>query len=135
MMTRSLLTLVEAAREAAPPLSRFPVRVCACSGEANIVQQYDLVVIGTGTGTGASVAADRYRASGWRVAVVDPLPLGGTGALRGCDPKQVLVGAVEAIDQVLRMRGHGVAGAEPVVAWDELIRLRAASRSPCLRAR
>jgi glutathione reductase (NADPH) len=44
---------------------------------------YDLVVIGTGTA--ASVAAAQCRSAGWRVAVIDHLPFGGTCALRGCD--------------------------------------------------
>src|SRR2546422_3122386 len=39
-----------------------------------------------GTGTAATVAASRCRAAGWRVAVIDHLPFGGTCALRGCDP-------------------------------------------------
>ena len=36
--------------------------------------------------------------------MIDHLPFGGTCALRGCDPKKVLVGAAEAIDHVRRMR-------------------------------
>ena len=43
---------------------------------------YDLLVIGAGTA--AMVASMRVRAAGWRVAVVDSRPLGGTCALRGC---------------------------------------------------
>ena len=93
-----------------------------------MTQQYDLVVIGTGTG--ASVAADRCRAAGWRVAVIDHLPFGGTCALRGCDPKKVLVGAAEAVDHIRRMRGHGIAGGEPVIAWDELIRFKRSFTEP-----
>lgn len=93
-----------------------------------MTQQYDLVVIGTGTG--ASGAAARCRAAGWRVAVVDHLPFGGTCALRGCDPKKVLVGAAEAIDHVRRMRGHGLAGGEPAVAWDELIMFKRSFTEP-----
>jgi glutathione reductase (NADPH) len=50
---------------------------------------YDLVVIGTGTA--ASVAAYRCREAGWRVAVIDHLPFGGTCALRSCDLKKILV--------------------------------------------
>ena len=42
-------------------------------------------------GTAASVAAHRCRATGWRVAVIDHQPFGGTCALRGCDPKKVLI--------------------------------------------
>ncbi len=54
-----------------------------------MAKAYDLVVIGTGTA--ASVAASRCRSAGWRVAVIDHLPFGGTCALRGCDPKKVLL--------------------------------------------
>ena len=84
-----------------------------------MTKQYDLVVIGTGTG--ASSVAARCRAAGWTVAVIDHLPFGGTCALRGCDPKKILVGAVEAIDHVRRMRGHGLAGGEPAIAWSDLM--------------
>src|SRR3990172_5915094 len=87
-----------------------------------MTKPYDLVAIGTGTG--ASGAASRCRAAGWKVAVIDHLPFGGTCALRGCDPKKVLVGAAEAIDHSRRMRGNGVAGGEPVIAWSELMQFK-----------
>ena len=58
------------------------------------------------------------------------LPFGGTRALRGCDPKKVLVGAAEAIDHVRRMRGHGLAGGEPAIAWDELMRFKRSFTEP-----
>ena len=87
-----------------------------------MTKHYDLVVIGTGTG--ASVVASRCRTAGWSVAVIDYLPFGGTCALRGCDPKKVLVGAAEAIDHSRRMRGKGIAGGEPAIAWKELIRFK-----------
>lgn len=93
-----------------------------------MTKQYDLVVIGTGTG--ASGAAARCRSAGWSVAVIDHLPFGGTCALRGCDPKKVLVGAVEAIDHARRMRGHGVAGGEPTIAWKELMKFKRTFTEP-----
>lgn len=93
-----------------------------------MTKQYDLVVIGTGTA--ASVAASRCRSAGWRVAVVDHLPFGGTCALRGCDPKKVLVGAAEAIDHARRMRGKGIAGGEPAIAWGELIKFKRSFTEP-----
>src|SRR5437764_6740480 len=34
-----------------------------------------------------------FRSAGWEVAIIDSKPFGGTCALRGCDPKKVLVGA------------------------------------------
>src|SRR5712664_41957 len=79
---------------------------------------YDLVIVGTGTA--AMVAAMRVRAAGWSVAVIDFRPFGGTCALRGCDPKKMLVSGAEAIDFASRMRGHGVAG-ELNIDWPGLI--------------
>ncbi|MXS77392.1 NAD(P)/FAD-dependent oxidoreductase [Nitrosomonas sp. JL21] len=87
-----------------------------------MTKHYDLVAIGTGTA--ASVAASQCHAAGWRVAVIDHLPFGGTCALRGCDPKKVLVGAAEAIDHSRRMHGKGVSGGEPAIAWRELIQFK-----------
>src|SRR6185312_10568053 len=81
-------------------------------------QKFDLVVIGTGTA--ASTAAFACRRAGWRVAMIDQLPFGGTCALRGCDPKKVLVGGAEAVDHARRMQGRGVGG-EPVIRWPELM--------------
>jgi len=93
-----------------------------------MARQYDLIVIGTGTG--ASGAASLCRSAGWSVAVIDHLPFGGTCALRGCDPKKVLVGAAEAIDHSRRMRGKGVSGGEPAIAWNELIKFKRTFTEP-----
>jgi len=79
---------------------------------------YDLAVIGSGTA--AQVVSFRVRAAGWSVAVVDHLPFGGTCALRGCDPKKMLISGAEAIDMARRMRSRGVAG-ELGTRWPELI--------------
>jgi glutathione reductase (NADPH) len=78
---------------------------------------YDLIVIGSGTA--AQVASARVRAAGWRFAVVDRRPFGGTCALRGCDPKKMLISGAEAIDAMRRMRGRGVEG-EARIDWLEL---------------
>lgn len=79
---------------------------------------FDLVIIGTGTA--AMVAAMRVRAAGWTVAVIDARPFGGTCALRGCDPKKVLIAGAEVIDARRRMNGNGVDG-EVRINWRELI--------------
>lgn len=81
---------------------------------------YDLVIIGSGTA--AQVASGRVRAAGWSVAVIDDQPYGGTCALRGCDPKRMLISGAEALDAVSRMRGHGVEG-QPRINWRELDQL------------
>lgn len=89
--------------------------------------EYDLLVIGTGTA--AMVAAMRVREAGWNVAVIDEKPFGGTCALRGCDPKKMLVAATEAIDAQRRMRGHGVDG-EVRIDWPELMTFKRSFTDP-----
>src|SRR6266568_3886330 len=79
---------------------------------------YDLVIVGTGTA--AMTAAMRVRAAGWSVAVIDFRPFGGTCALRGCDPKKMLVSGAEAVDFASRMRTRGVAG-KLDIDWPELM--------------
>ena len=69
-----------------------------------MTEPYDLIVIGSGTA--AQVAIARVRKRGWRVAVIDHRPFGGTCALRGCDPKKMLVSGEEAIDAARRMKSH-----------------------------
>src|SRR5215831_12482420 len=82
---------------------------------------YDLMIIGSGTA--AQVASSRVRAAGWSVAVVDHRPFGGTCALRGCDPKKMLISGAEVIDAQDRMRGHGVVG-EARIDWRNLIEFK-----------
>ena len=79
---------------------------------------YDFIVIGTGTA--AQVASGHVRQAGRSVAVIDNRPFGGTCALRGCDPKKMLVGGAEAVDWARLMHGHGVVG-ELSINWRELI--------------
>lgn len=88
---------------------------------------YDLVIIGSGTA--AQVASARMRAAGWSVAVIDHRPFGGTCALRGCDPKKILISGAEAIDAVSRMRGQGIVG-EPRIDWHELMAFKRSFSDP-----
>ena len=88
---------------------------------------YDLILIGTGTA--AMVAAMRVRGAGWSVAVIDEKPFGGTCALRGCDPKKMLVAGAEVIDAARRMRGHGVSGTVNI-DWRELIAFKSSFTDP-----
>ena len=94
---------------------------------------YDLVVIGTGSA--ASTIALKCGAAGRNVAVIDSRPFGGTCALRGCDPKKVLVGAAEAIDAVKRMSGKGLDPAAVRMVWPELIRFKRSFTDPVPRSR
>lgn len=92
-----------------------------------MAKQYKLVVIGAGTA--AMVAAMRVRAAGWSVAVIDCRPLGGTCALRGCDPKKMLVGAMQAIDHVHRMHPNGVTG-HVAIDWPSLMAFKRGFTGP-----
>ena len=91
------------------------------------MKTYDLVVIGSGTA--AQVASARVRKAGRTVAVVDHRPFGGTCALRGCDPKKMLISGAEAIDAAHRMQGRGVAG-ELRISWPELMAFKRTFTDP-----
>jgi glutathione reductase (NADPH) len=82
----------------------------------------DLIVVGSGT-AGQTVAYT-CRAAGWSVAVVDSRPFGGTCALRGCDPKKVLVGVAELVDWSRRMQGRGVSAPGPGLRWPDMMRFK-----------
>ena len=92
-----------------------------------MTRRYDLVIVGTGTA--AMVAAMRLRTAGWSVAIIDFRPFGGTCALRGCDPKKMLIAGAEALDSVVRMHGHGVAG-DVRIDWPALIAFKRTFTDP-----
>jgi glutathione reductase (NADPH) len=92
-----------------------------------MTEPYDLIVIGSGTA--AQVAIARVRKRGWRVAVIDHRPFGGTCALRGCDPKKMLVSGEEAIDAARRMKSHGVNG-DVRIDWPDLMAFKRSFTDP-----
>src|SRR3989449_8190197 len=91
-------------------------------------QSFDLIVIGTGA-AGSNVAYS-CRKAGWRVAIVDSRPFGGTCQLRGCDPKKVLVGVSELVDWSQRLQGKGVREPALSIAWPDLIRFKRSFTDP-----
>ncbi len=78
-------------------------------------------LIAIGTGSAAATVALRCRAAGRSVAVVDSRPFGGTCALRGCDPKKVLVGAAEVVDWARRMKDKGIKPGGIKIDWPALM--------------
>lgn len=92
-----------------------------------MMKRYNLVIIGTGTA--AIVAAMRVRAAGWSVAVIDCRPFGGTCALRGCDPKKMLVSGATAADHARRMHGKGITG-DTHIDWPALIAFKRSFTDP-----
>ncbi|HVN69625.1 MAG TPA: NAD(P)/FAD-dependent oxidoreductase [Candidatus Binatia bacterium] len=96
------------------------------------MSEFDLVVVGTGSsGTSAALGCAK---AGWRIAVVDELPYGGTCELRGCDPKKVLVGAAELVDWDRRMTGSGIAGGARI-DWPQLMAFKRTFTDPVPAAR
>ena len=98
-----------------------------------MTRKFDVIAIGTGSA--ASAVASRCRAAGWQVAIVDSRPFGGTCALRGCDPKKVLVGAAEVIDWAGRMKGRGIRADQLRIDWPELMRFKRSFTEPVPKRR
>ncbi len=91
-------------------------------------KSFDLIAIGSGAG--ASGVAMKCRKAGWSVALIDSQPLGGICAVRGCDPKKVLVAATEALDWTARLEGKGVRAAEAKIDWRELMHFKRSFTEP-----
>ena len=81
--------------------------------------QFDLIVIGAGTG-GVGVARPCAKA-GWKVAMVDELPYGGTCMLRGCDPKKMLIAVTEGVDWADNMKKNGLITNSVSINWSEMM--------------
>lgn len=87
-----------------------------------MAEAYDLVVIGTGVA--ATTIAGKCRGAGWRVAIADRRPYGGTCMLRGCDPKKLLWGVAATVEQARRYADDGVAAKDISLSWPALIRFK-----------
>ena len=81
---------------------------------------FDLIVIGAGMAGIAS--AKKAAADGWRTAIVDELPYGGTCALRGCDPKKILRRGAEIIDAARLLQGKGIDANALSINWADLMK-------------
>src|SRR6202162_6124198 len=98
-----------------------------------MTRQFDVIAIGTGSA--ASTVTSRCREAGWQVAIVESRPFGGTCALRGCDPKKVLVGAAEAVDWICRMKGKGIQAEKVQIDWPALMRFKRSFTEPVPKRR
>lgn len=89
---------------------------------------FDAAVVGSGSaGTQAALAlAERGRS----VAIIDERPFGGTCALRGCDPKKVLVHAARVVDEAQRLADLGILQAAPTLHWPQLMRFKRTFTDP-----
>src|SRR5213080_4596359 len=94
---------------------------------------FDLIVIGSGSA--ASIVASRCRTAGWSVAMIDKRPFGGTCALRGCDPKKVLISAAAAVESARALAGKGVRSDGVAIDWPALMRFKRTFTDPVPNAR
>jgi glutathione reductase (NADPH) len=80
---------------------------------------FDLVALGTGT-AGSTIAGTGRKAA-WSVAIADTRAIGGTCALRGCEPKKVLWTVAGTADRVRRFAPVGLKGGDAVaIDWAAL---------------
>src|SRR5947207_232020 len=93
-----------------------------------MTETFDLIVIGSGAA--AQSVASRCRRAGWSVAMIDKGPFGGTCALRGCDPKKVLVDATAAVDAARLLAGKGLPSDGLAIDWPALIRFKRTFTDP-----
>jgi len=82
------------------------------------MKKYDVFVIGSGMS--GMTAANKCASKGLKVGITDELPYGGTCALRGCDPKKVIIGATEVRDFAERLKGNGI-DTVPKVNWEDIM--------------
>ncbi len=82
---------------------------------------YDVLVIGSGM-AGMTIA-NKCAKKGLKTAITDFRPYGGTCALRGCDPKKILIGAAEIIDRANKMEGNGLIG-NWRIHWPDLMKFK-----------
>jgi glutathione reductase (NADPH) len=88
---------------------------------------FDVIVIGTGVA--GQTAAEELATAGKRVAVVERREVGGTCALRGCEPKKVLFTAAEVVERAVAQAGHGPVGSL-YNDWTDLIAFKRTFTDP-----
>ncbi len=86
------------------------------------MKKIDLLVIGAGPAGGR--VATKCAQAGWNVAIAEAREFGGTCALRGCNPKKVLVHAAEVVDAARRSDGKLCDAGDIKIKWNELIQFK-----------
>ncbi|MDE3183172.1 MAG: NAD(P)/FAD-dependent oxidoreductase [Bacteroidota bacterium] len=90
------------------------------------MEKFDIIVIGTGSG---SNVAKRCAIAGKKTAIIDYQPYGGTCALRGCDPKKVLVGLAHVLALNKQLQGKGIA-TSATSSWKDLMQFKKSFTEP-----
>ncbi|MFN2418849.1 MAG: FAD-dependent oxidoreductase, partial [Candidatus Limnocylindria bacterium] len=82
------------------------------------MERFDLIVIGTGSGLEVSAAAAE---AGWRVAVVEEGPFGGTCLNCGCIPSKMLVHVADVAQTIRKAERFGIHGTIESVDWPAIV--------------
>ena len=69
------------------------------------MQQFDLIVIGAGSGLNVSSAAAEH---GMKVAIVEKGPMGGTCLNRGCIPSKIIIHSADVAEEIKRSKLFGI---------------------------
>jgi len=80
---------------------------------------FDLIVIGAGSGLEVSSAA---AAHGWKVAVVEEGPFGGTCLNRGCIPSKMYIHVADVAQEIQEAGKLGLAAKVTKVDWNAIIK-------------
>lgn len=91
------------------------------------MKKYDVVIIGSGVG--GTTAAYALKKANKSVALIENDLWGGTCPNRGCDPKKVLISAVEAMDFNKQLIGKGFHSISPI-DWSELMAFKHSFTDP-----
>lgn len=91
------------------------------------MKKFEVFIIGSGM-AGMTIA-NKCASKGLSVGITDELPYGGTCALRGCDPKKVLIGATEIIKSAKNLQGKGLEGV-PEINWEKLMTFKKSLTEP-----
>lgn len=90
------------------------------------MKNFDVIVIGTGSG---SSVAHKCAAAGKKIAIIDNQPYGGTCALRGCDPKKVLVGIAHVLSLNKQLQDKGIA-TPASASWKDAMQFKKSFTEP-----
>jgi len=83
-----------------------------------MLRQFDLIVVGSGSGLDVAVAAAGY---GLKVAVIEKGPLGGTCLNRGCIPSKMLIHSADVLETINRAQFFGIKIRECEIDYNSIV--------------
>ncbi|AQS94830.1 pyridine nucleotide-disulfide oxidoreductase [Polaribacter sp. BM10] len=84
-------------------------------------KHYDVFVIGSGIA--GQTAAKICAKNGLKVAIADKQAFGGTCAIRGCDPKKVMLQFADVLKKTADLKGLGIKKV-PEISWKDILKFK-----------